>query len=202
MHEPPELTDVRAAWLNQPEEELPVAIERLRQRRTGELLSATRSEIISSISAALFFAAVLAWRFAPERQALVLYGCGVVIVWAALTALRFRYIIWRHPSPPGAFARTGLEHYRAELRRRRAHLRSAWIWHGPLLLACILAAVALPKRAVLPRLWDELPVLVLLAGWAAIGTRRRFRQASDLEREINELGGASPSPANEKESTQ
>ena len=202
MCELPELSQMRAAWLNQPEEEVPVEIERLRQRRTWELLSATRSEIIGSISAALFFAAVLAWRFAPERQTLVLYGCAVVIVWAALTALRFRFNIWRFASPPGGFARTGLEHYRAELQRRRTHLRSTWIWHGPLVLACILAAIVLPRRAVLPRLWDALPILVLLAGWAAVGTRRRFRQAAELGREINELGGASPSPAIEKESTQ
>ena len=45
MRELPELAEVRAAWLNQPEEEIPVDIERLHRRRTWELFSTTRSEI-------------------------------------------------------------------------------------------------------------------------------------------------------------
>ena len=56
MRELPEFAEVRAAWLNQPEEEIPVDIERIHRRRTWELFSTTRSEIISSIGAALFFA--------------------------------------------------------------------------------------------------------------------------------------------------
>ncbi len=202
MRELPELAEVRAAWLNQPAEEIPVDIERIRTRRTWELSSTTRSEIIGSIAAALFFAAVVAWRFAPERAPLVLYGCAGVIVWAALTAFRFRYSIRRHAPPPDVFATTGLEHYRAELLRRRDHLRSAWIWHGPLLLACILSAAALAKRMVPGRLWDVLPVVLLLAGWAAIGIRRRFRQAAELEQEINEIDVASAPEQFGKESTQ
>ena len=202
MPEIPELSEARAAWLNQPEEEAPVDIARIRSRRMSELSSTTRSEIIGSIAAALFFAAVLAWRMAPERETLVLYGCAGVIVWAALTALRFRYSIRRQAPPPDALARTGLEHYRAELLRRRDHLRSAWIWHGPLLLACLLSATVLGKRMVAGRLWDVLPLVLLLAGWAAIGIRRRLRQAAELEREVNEIGGSPPPQQNEKESTQ
>src|SRR4051794_10538949 len=132
----PELAEVKAAWLNQPEEESAVDLELYRQR-TWELSSSTRAEVISSIAAALFFAAVLAWRFAPERDRVVQLGCVAVIVWAALTAFRFRASIRR--DTPDAFGRTGLEHYRAELLRRRDHMRSAWIWHGPLWLAGILA---------------------------------------------------------------
>ena len=202
MPEIPELSQARAAWLNQPEEETPVDIARIRLRRIWELSATTRSEIIGSIAAALFFAAVLAWRFVPERETVVLYGCAGVIVWAALTALRFRYSIRCQAPPPDALARSGLEHYRAELVRRRDHLRSAWIWHGPLLLACMLSAAALGKRMVAGRLWDVLPLVLLLAAWAAIGIRRRVRQAAELEREINELGGASPPPQFEKEITQ
>ena len=54
MCELPELSDVKAAWLNQPEEDIPVDIEPIHRRRTWELFSTTRSEIISSIGAALF----------------------------------------------------------------------------------------------------------------------------------------------------
>lgn len=192
MRELPEFAEVRAAWLNQPEEDIPVDIERIHRRRTWELFSTTRSEIISSIGAALFFAGIVAWRFAPERDRLVLFACAGVILWAAVTVFRFRDSIRRHTPQPDALARTGLEHYCAELLRRRDHLRSAWIWHGPLLLACILSAVTLTRRIVPGRLRDALPVFLLLAGWAVIGIKRRVRQAAELQQEIDEISGESP----------
>ena len=184
--------EARSAWLNQPEEKAPVDLERIHGGRTRELFSATRSEILGSIGAALFFAGVVAWRFAPERDRLVQFGCAGVIVWAAITAFRFRYSIGRHAAQPDALARTGLEHYRTELLRRQGHLRSVWIWHGPLLLAGIVSAVTLAKRIVPGRLWDAAPVLLLLAGCAVIGIRRRLRQAAELQREIDQIGGELP----------
>lgn len=184
--------EARAAWLNQPAEEAPVDIERIHGRRTRELFSTTRSEIIGSIGAALFFAGVVAWRFAPERDRLVQVGCAGVMVWAAITAFRFRYSIGRQATRPEALARSGLEHYRAELLRRQGHLRSVWIWHGPLLLACMVSAATLAKRIVPGRLWGAAPVFLLLAGCAVIGIRRRLRQAVELQREIDEIGGELP----------
>ena len=192
MRELPEFAELRAAWLNQPEEEIPVDIERIHGLRTWALFSTTRSEIISSIGAALFLASIVAWRFAPERDRLVLFGCAGVIVWAAVTLFWFRDSIRRQTLQPDAFARTGLEHYRVELLRRRDHLRSAWIWHGPLLLACILSAATLTERIVPGRLWDALPIFLLLAGWAVIGIKRRVRQAAELQQEIDEISGVSP----------
>ena len=192
MRELPELAELRAAWLNQPEVEIPVDIDRTQRRRTSELFSTTRSEIISSIGAALIFASIMAWRFAPERDRLVLFGCAGVILWAAVTVFRFRNSIRRYTPQPDALARTGLEHYRVELLRRRDHLRSAWIWHGPLLLACILSAATLTKRIVPGRLRDTLPVFLLLAGYAVIGIKRRVRQAAELQQEIDEISGVSP----------
>ena len=192
MCELPELAEVKAAWLNQPEEDIPVDIERIHRRRTWELFSTTRCEIISSIGAALFFASVVAWRFGPEGDRLVQIGCAGVIVWAAVTLFRFRYSIRRHTCQPDAFARTGLEHYRAELMRRRDHLRNAWIWHGPLLLACVLSAATLTTRTVPGRLWDALPVLLLLVGWTVIRIKRRLRQAAEAQQEIDEISGVSP----------
>ena len=87
MRELPEFAELRAAWLNQPEEEIPVDIERIHGLRTSELFLTTRCKIISSIGAALFFAGIVAWRFAPERDRLVLFGCAGVIVWAAVTRI-------------------------------------------------------------------------------------------------------------------
>jgi len=184
MREHPDFAEVRAAWLNQAEEEIPVDAENIYRLRTWELFSTTRSEVISSAGAALFFAGVVAWRFAPERDRLVQFGCAAVMVWAAVTVFRFRASIRRSPD---FFARTGLDHYRTELLRRRDHLRSVWIWHGPLWLAIILSTATLARRIVPGRLWDALPVLLLLAGWAAVGVRRRLRQAAELQQEIDEL---------------
>jgi hypothetical protein len=186
MRELPDLEEVRAAWLEQPEEG-PLDMDQIYGRRTWELFSTTRSEVMSSIVAAVFFASVVAWRFAPERDRLVQFGCGAVIVWALVTVYRFRASIRRNTLRPEAFARTGLEHYRAGLVRRRDHLRSAWIWHGPLWLAGILSVATLAGRIVPGRLWDALPVFVLLVGWAAIGFRRRLRQAAEVQQEIDEI---------------
>jgi hypothetical protein len=191
MHELHEFAEVKAVWLNQPEEEFPVDIERLHRRRTWELFLTTRSEIITSIGAALFFASFVAWRFAPARDRLMQFACGAVIVWAAVTVFRFRDSIWRHTPQPGAFARTGLEYYRAELLRRRNHLRSAWIWHGPLLLACILSVATFTKTIVPGRLWDALPIFFLLVGWSVTGIKRRVRQAAELQQEIDDISGIS-----------
>jgi hypothetical protein len=168
-----------------------VSIDPIYRQRTRELFTTTRSEVMSSIGAALFFAGVVAWRFAPEHDRLALYGCAAVVVWAAGTALRFRSSLRRRAPAADALAATGLEHYRSELTRRRDHLRSAWIWHGPLLLAMMVAVGAGARRSVPGRLWDALPLLILLAIWAAIGIRRRRRAAAALQQEIDELTRAS-----------
>jgi hypothetical protein len=192
MREIPELAEARAAWCNQPEEEIPVDIRRITGRRTRELFLTTRSEIMSSIGAALFFASVMAWRFASQRDGLLQLGFFAVAAWAVVTLFRFRNSI-RDDSPgSGALARTGLEHYRTELLRRRDHLRCGWIWHGPLWLACMLSAATLASRIVPGRIRDALPVIFLLAGWTTFGIRRRLRQAAELQREIDEINCTSP----------
>ena len=66
------------------------------------------------------------------------------------------------------------------------------VWHGPLLMACLLSAVTITDRIVPDRLWDALPVFLLLAAWAAIGIKRRLRQAAELQREIDEITVVSP----------
>src|SRR4051812_19354988 len=100
MGERLEIAEVRAAWLHQPGEETPVDMKHFKAQRAGQLFFTTRSEIIGSIGAALFFAGVMAWRFAPERHRLVQFGCVGVIVWAVVTAFRFRDSIRGQSSQP------------------------------------------------------------------------------------------------------
>jgi hypothetical protein len=192
MRETHEFPEAMAAWRNQPQEETPVNLQNLHQMRTWELFSATRAEIIGSVAAALFFALVMAWRFLGEADRLVQWGCLGVILWAAVTAYRYRRAFRRSLPEPGTMANTGLEHYRAELLRRRNHLRNIWIWHGPLLLAALLSAATVTARLIRSRLWDALPLFLALAIWAFIGIQRRLRQAAEVQEELNELTGASP----------
>jgi hypothetical protein len=179
-----------ALWRDQPEEELTVNLEQIVNRRTEELSSSTRSEILMSIGAALLFVGVVAWRLAPAHDRLQEVGFAAVIAWAVISVYWFRRRIWRRsPARPDAIAATGLEYYRKELEQRRDHLRNAWIWHGPLLLACmVLVAIWIGKTfPAFRRLRDVLPLVVLLVVWTGFGLTRRYGLARELQREIDEI---------------
>jgi hypothetical protein len=182
--------DLAALWKDQPVETLAVNLENLRSRRARELYSSTRWEVVGSIAAALFLAGVVAWRFAGLSDRAQQIGLAAVIAWVAISSYWFRKRIWREAPPAeAALAATGLEYYRRELERRRDHLRNAWLWHGPLALACLmLIAVLLGKSYMgVERLWKALPLLVLLGIWTGFGWNRRRRMADEIQREIEEL---------------
>jgi hypothetical protein len=179
-----------AIWKKQPEEKLPVNLEQIVNRRSEELYSSTRSEILMSIGAALLFVAVMAWRFGPVHDLYMEVGFAAVVVWALTSLYVFRGRIWSgEGSRQDALAATGLDHYRKELERRRDHLRNGWLWHGPLFLACLALGAVLLGRKFLgtDRLSSVVPLLVLLAGWTVFGLSRRLRQARELQREIDEI---------------
>jgi hypothetical protein len=182
--------DPGAIWRGQPEEKLTVNIEQIVNRRTEELSFSTRSEILMSIAAALLFVGVMAWRFAPNYDRFQEMGFAAVIAWVVISLYWFRRRIWRRdPLRPDAVVATGLEYYRKELERRRDHLRNAWLWHGPLFLACmILIAILIGKVfSGFQPLRNVLPLVVLLAVWTGFGLARRRRQAKELQREIDEI---------------
>ena len=141
-----------------------------------------------SIVAALFFVAVLAWRLPAASFALKPVGLAAAALWIAITAFRFRRIIWDPGSPPDP-ASTGLAYYRRELEIRREHLRNAWLWHGPLLIAALLffANVAGRMFPGMDRFRNAAPLFLVLVLWIIIGIRRRFRQAADIKREVDEI---------------
>lgn len=182
--------DPGAIWRDQPEETLAMNLEQIVNRRTEELYSSTRSEILMSIVAALLFVGVVAWRIAPAHDRLPEIGFAAVIAWVVISLYWFRRRIWRRDaSRPDMVAATGLEHYRRELERRRDHLRNGWLWHGPLFLACmILIAILVAKTFQgYQSLRNVLPLVVLLAVWTGFGLMRRRRQAKELQREIDEI---------------
>jgi len=189
--------DPSALWRGQPEEKIAVNLEHIVNRRTEELYSSNRSEILMSIGAALLFVGVMAWRFAPSYDPLQEVGFAAVIAWVVISLYWFRRQIWRRePSRPDAAAATGMDYYRKELEQRRDHLRNAWIWHGPLFLACaILFATAMGRTySGFRPLRNVLPLVLLLGIWTGLGLVRRLRQARELQREID---GIEPRPATE-----
>lgn len=188
MSEESRAKDAGTIWRNQPEEELAVDLEQIVNRRTEELSSSTRSEIVMSMGAALLFVGVMVWRFAPTYERLQEVGFAAVMAWVAISLYRFRRRMWtRSPSRPDAAAATCLEYYRKELEGRRDHLRNALLWHGPLFLACAtLIAIVIRGKAFQP-FRNVLPLVVLLAVWTGFGMWRRHCQAKELQREIDEI---------------
>src|ERR1017187_9559081 len=181
--------DPGAIWKDQPEERLTVNLQQIVKRRTEELDSSTRWEILMSIGAAVLFIGVLAWRLAPDHERLLQMGYAAAIAWVVISLYRFRRRIWRRTSRPDAIAAPGLEFYRKELEQRRDHLRRAWLWHGPLFLACLILLALWMGNALsgYQPLGNVLPLVVLLAVWTGFGFWRRRDQAKELQREIDEI---------------
>ena len=187
MPDQPKPKDAGALWRDQPEEKLAVKLEQFADRRTQELYASTRYEVLMSIVAAVFFLAMIAWRFAGERRPVPPVAFAAVVAWVLISLYWFRDRIWRKAPAKDALAATGLDHYRKELERRRDHLRNAWLWHGPLLLACAIFVTTVLGRAFSERLPGMLPLFAVLAAWIAFGIWRRLREAREIQREIDDL---------------
>jgi hypothetical protein len=179
-----------AIWQAQPEERIPMNMEQIVNRRADALSYSTRSEIRWSLAAAVFFLAVILWRL-PPREPLEIAGFGVIVLWVVTSLAWYRGRIWRAAPPPDAIAATGIAHYRKELEIRRDHLRNAWLWHGPLLLACAVFAAGLSggRYFYRERLIGVAPFAAILLAWTMYDIRRRYRQAAELQREIDEIDG-------------
>ncbi len=189
MSDRAEHPDPGLIWRAQPEE-VPVNLTQIVCQRTQELSARTRSEIVTSVSAALLLIGVVAWRLEIAHERLLELGLAAAIAWVIVSLYSFRRRIWRHgASRRDAVAATCLEYYRKELERRRAHLRNVWLWHGPFLLALIMLIAVFTGRAniAFQPLRNVLPLIVLLAAWVGFGIWRRRTQARNLQREIAEL---------------
>ena len=175
--------DPVALWRSQPEENTTVTLNHFIERRTRQLGAGTRWEVLMSIAAALFFVAVLSWRLGLPRDPLLLIGYAGVLAWAFVSFYQFRHSL----SQPDVSV-PSVDFYRRQLERRRDHLRNTWLWHGPLLLACLLAALSLYRKSFGPAsLRRAIPLLLLLAAWTVFSFARRRRQAAAIQREIDEL---------------
>lgn len=161
-----------------------IHLELLIHRRTRDLTTATRNEIWLSVGAAFLFLAIMSWRLPLPPL-----GVAGVVAWGMYTLYRFRAMLVPG-RPEQGMAAPGLEHYRAVLQQRRAHLRNAWLWHGPLALAGLtfLAAVLPMAFPDAQRLRNMAPFGALLVVWIIWGLRLRHAQAAELGKELAEQG--------------
>jgi hypothetical protein len=174
-----------SVWKNQPEEKTPASLQESLNRRAFELHWSTRWEILTSIAAALFFVAI-SWRMAVVPP----YAYGATLAWVVISLIWFRRRIWNGGAArPDAMAANGLEHYRRELQTRRDHLRNVWVWHGPLVLACMIFALTFADRRY-PRaygLQTLAPVALILIAWTVFRIRTRLQIARRIRQELDEL---------------
>jgi hypothetical protein len=114
---------------------------------------------------------------------------SVAAVLVLLGVVRFRDRIRLRPDHLVAVVAA---HYKRELDRRRRHLRSAWIRHGPVVLAALTMASTLAGRdfANPDVLLRSAPFLALLAVWIVMGMVRRRAEARQLDEEIAEVDRA------------
>ena len=185
----PDENNPETIWRNQPMDAIAVNFERLVSRRAREFESATRLEILGSLGAALFAVAVMLSQFGAARGSIFQIILGVIVLWVVITVYRFREQIWPKPFAPGNIASTGIAHYRSVLERRQAHMKNAWVWHGPLILALLvlfgtLAQVVIPNTQ---RLGNMLPLTLLLLLWIALGVFMRHNKSAEIQRELDEL---------------
>lgn len=181
--------EIRKAWKGQPGEEVPVNVQKMLKRRARQLYWGTRREILVSVAAALALLLVVPRWLAPVWAGLTVAAYVAVAGWVVVSLVWYRRRLSRRFEDAAA---SGVEHYRRELQHRRDHLRNAWIWHGPLLLACLFLTAGLAGKA-LPepkRLFNMLPFVLLLVGWVVFGVVQRQRMARAVEQEQEDLEAA------------
>jgi hypothetical protein len=191
MHEPanPESADIKSLWRDQPHAGLAEQSQEGSVRRAMRLRDMARSEILMAAIAALFFAAVLMLRLGLNTVAIA--SLILMAAWLVTTLFWLRKRSWSSTSE--AFAASGVEFYRRELEQRRLHLKNAWLWHGPLFLACIaMAGVAIEADTLAyKRLAQVSPLIIALVVWTCFSIVQRRREADAIERELDEMPEAS-----------
>lgn len=182
--------DPGALWRNQPWEALRMSPALLVKQRSREITVRTREEVVMIVAAAALFVAFLAWRFNfphgwPQWAALAgfISWCGVAVYFSG------RRLRAMAAPAPDALAATCLEFYRRQLELRRDHLRSEWLWLGPVLLALIIFWMMFLAQGFsgMRLTVNLLPVVLALLAWIVFGIRHRRRMTRQIQQEIDEL---------------
>lgn len=182
-HDPGEL------WRGQASDGSSPGLTRMVDRRPDVMATSTRLDTLGSIGAVCLLIAILLSRpeFRSDRS--VMGAVALSICWVFVTLVRFRRRIWPQDRPGSDFSLPGIQFYRAELERRREHLRSAWVWMGPLLLACLTLGLILLRKVVptADRLLGTVPFVLVLLVWIMLTYRRRRQAAREIQNEIDRI---------------
>lgn len=182
------MDDPRTLWQGQPGERTPVSIEDL-GRRNRRLLREARRDMVATMAAVASL--LLLPRWVPAVQMGLWYDLAqsATAAWALLALLLLRKRLWPGLPPPAAVAVPGMEHFRAELARRRDHLRLAWLWRAPAVAALLLFVVSFASLALGQRgsIRPVLPLLAVSSVWVVLLAAQTLRQVRRLDAEIRRL---------------
>jgi len=192
--------DPRKIWLSQPTEPPEMTLEKLLVlRKTWELHSKTRRELLGNIAVTLMALAVSAFGIARTDDSVTRALFALAAAWAVAGQYFLNHGMWLAPLPGDAALITGLEFYRLELEGRRRLFRNVLRWSfGPLVLAIVtfvlsIAGVGASGQGPLPTgdavrlLLKMAPFLAIFAIWIAAVIVKRVRGQRELQREIDEL---------------
>jgi hypothetical protein len=185
--------DPRAVWQNQPTEPSAMTLEKIR-KKTQELHTKTRRELIKSIAGPLIVVAICGFGIRlpdPVLRAILAFA----IAWSLTGQYFLNRGMWSATLPGDAALRTGLESYRREVERRRFLFSRIMLWHfGPVvfaiaILVVFIASLGIGNRGMLLKeaLFNMSPFLTLIVIWIAAVFVIRMRQQRELQREIDEL---------------
>jgi hypothetical protein len=187
MHSDFSCNDPRSIWQSQPTEPSPMTLEKIR-RKTRELRSKTRRQLLGSIAAPLVVIAsdlICVKRLNnPALRSLFV----VAIAWSLAGLYFFNRGMWSAALPEASALTTSIQSYRQEVQRRRSLFGRVLLWQfGPavLLIANIILFLAMVGgRSVFP---NALPFLILVVIWLAAYFVIRMRDRRELQREIDKL---------------
>jgi Flp pilus assembly protein TadB len=179
--------DPKSIWQNQPTEPFKMTVRMIR-RRTQQLRTKTRRELLNSMVVSLFVVGLSIFGITRVHGA-ALRGIFVLTIGWTLAAQYFVYRGSLADSKQSDFSlNTSLQSYRREVERQRDLSSSFLVWtFGPIVLvgssmSALLFAVVRPHGFLL----NTIPFFILLGSWFIVFVIR-MQEQRHLQREIREL---------------
>lgn len=180
--------DPKSIWQNQPTEPSKMTLRMIR-RKTQQLHTKTRRELLNSIFVSLFVVGLSLFGITRVHGAAMRAVFVLTIGWT----LAAQYLVYRgslaDSEPSEVSLKTSLQSYRREVERQRyLSDRFLVLSFGPIMLA-VGAMSALLLTIVRPTGFfrNTIPFFTLLGVWFVAAFVIRMQQQHDLQREIDEL---------------
>jgi hypothetical protein len=180
--------DPKSIWQNQPTEPSKMTMKMIR-RKTQQLHTKTRRELLNSIVVSLFVVGLSIFGITRVHGAAIRAVFVLTIGWT----LAAQFFVYRgslaDSEPSDVSLNTSLQSYRREVERQRYLSSRFLVWSfGPYMLA-VGAMSALLLAIVRPHgfLRNSIPFFTMLGLWFIAVFVIRMQQQHDLQREIDEL---------------